>query len=337
MGTPEEARLAMNRHFSSVTPEQFKANVEKFDAEPGTAQGLELATANSDRFDQLTLGQIDPFDEPLDAYWASALTDLSDSERARVDEVARVVQAVCDDFGINLYEPGMHTDPGKHSSVPAPVVRGLDKQKVKTSDLFICLSDFPSTGAGQELVWAEESLVPIVLVIRAKTRISRMVTGIPGFKVELEYNDCDHLAEELGECLLEMRPILVNRKMAFKDYSQNIVGNRVRELRQRQNLTRADLAPLSRLSEEQLEHLEDSNDNVSDPNLTHLRQVAAALNTTVADLVEPNLQARVVGQLLEWARGSKIAARGMHGASQEDMRKGLVTFLLEAAKRINEQ
>lgn len=254
-----------------------------------------------------------PAELPLNAYLASALTGLSDEQMGLVERLSDQIDEVCKSLDIELYEPRKHTDPVKHADVADTEVYDLDKEKVVSSDLIIHLAHFPSTGSGEELDFAHNAMVPIVLVHLSTTRISRMVTGIPGLIVKVGYDSEEDLKPALYQQLLELRPQLVQRKLAFGDYDSNIVGNRIRMLREAQGLTRADLSAASEgrfpISVEMLRQLEESQDRHANPSLIHLREIATLLKTSVAELVEPDLGALFLSEISHWIIGEGTAAR----------------------------
>ncbi len=137
-----------------------------------------------------------------------------------------------------------------------------------------------------------------------------MVTGIPALKLEITYHDLRELKQALWSRLSEIRPILEERKLAFSDFDKNMVGHKVRISREESGLTRADvtlqLAEL--LTAERLRQIEESSDKVANPTLLELRRLAVVLKTTVADLVEPDLDERMVA-LLQEVMLSNVEAR----------------------------
>ena len=143
---------------------------------------------------------------------------------------------------IDLYEPIKSTDPMSHPQVSPEDVYNLDRKRVSRSDLLIHVADYASTGAGEELDIAQSALIPIVLINHGSARVSRMVTGIPAFKLEITYNSLEELEIELRQRLTEIRPILEERKLAFSDFEKNMVGNKVRVLREDAGLTREEVA-----------------------------------------------------------------------------------------------
>ena len=172
----------------------------------------------------------------------------------------------------------------------------IDKEHVLKSDLVIHIADYASTEADEELDFALTALVPVVSIRHGESQTGGMVTGIPGLKVIVNYTDLDELRPELTERLTEIRPVLVERKLSFSDFDKNIVGNRIRVLRQELYLTRNKVASNSGgvLTIERLIQIEENTDRTSNPTLLELRTLSAILKTTVADLVEPDLNERIL-------------------------------------------
>jgi transcriptional regulator with XRE-family HTH domain len=248
----------------------------------------------------------------LTAYLASALTGLTEEQRQLVFQLSDTVALICEDLGIDLYEPRKKTDPVHHADVVDSDVFHIDRERVQSSDLLIHLAHFPSTGAGEELSFAFEALVPIVVVSHSAVRVSRMVTGIPNLIVVITYDEPEELRSVLRERLAEIRPLLVQRKLAFADYDVNIVGERIRQLRMAQGMTREDVAAATRrraeISVDLLTRLEESTDRIANPTLLHLRELADVLKTSVVDLVEPDLEETIFASLSSWV-GDRQAAR----------------------------
>jgi hypothetical protein len=87
----------------------------------------------------------------------------------------------------------------------------------------------------------------------------------------------------------------------------------------------ADSAPL--ITPEFLRQIEESTDNISNPTLLQLRQLAVVLKTTVADVVEPDLGDRVVGFLEDLVVTGRAAAR-FHGIDPKDRNRIVRRILL---------
>src|SRR5664279_648991 len=92
-------------------------------------------------------------------YLASALTGLSGSQRRRLFRISDIIEEVCSANSVDLYQPRFRTDPVHHSSVPDNVVFAKDKANVLSADLLVFIADWPSTGAGQELIFASQALI----------------------------------------------------------------------------------------------------------------------------------------------------------------------------------
>jgi transcriptional regulator with XRE-family HTH domain len=260
----------------------------------------------------------------LDAYLACALTGLSSEQRCLIDYLSEIIDVACREVEINLYQPAKHTDPNKHANISAAEVFKRDKERVVSSDLLIHLCHFPSTGSGEELSFAYDALVPIILIAPGEQTVSRMITGIPSLKMEIRYANPNDLRNLLEERLWEIRPLVEQRRLAIAAFSQNIVGAKIRELRLEGELTRAELADRVGLTVEGLANIEENIDTVSNPSLTVLRLLATALKTTVTELVNPDYAETIISaiQSILNERGPAVAAR-FTGMSDRD-RKALV-------------
>jgi len=233
---------------------------------------------------------------PLRAYLASALTGLTDEQRGVVFEISDRVNQICLENNIDLYEPRKKTDPVHNPEVSDANVFKMDHDRVVTSDVVIHLCHYASTGA-EELGFAYAALVPIINLAPGDQRVSRMITGIPSFKLEIRYAKAEDLNVLLSKRLLEVRPYLEERRVLREQHETNIVGERVRDLRLRAGLTRDELAKRVGLTVESIEHLEENVDATSNPSLMHLRALATALKTTVADLIVPDLNEYILSQI----------------------------------------
>ncbi len=156
---------------------------------------------------------------PLNAYLACALTGLGNDQRMLVNHLSDLANVVCKSVDIDLYEPRKKTDPVHNPDVVPSDVFHIDRERVIASDLVIHLADFPSTGAGEELTFAFDSLVPMIVIAHDSRSVSRMITGIPSLKLEIRYQEPEDLREMLGIRLQEIRPVLEQRKV-------NVTGSR---------------------------------------------------------------------------------------------------------------
>lgn len=324
---PEDAKQRLDEHFGQVSLEEFKDRHERYADRQDSAQPWIVPDTGA-RDAILSHREATPL--RLNAYFATALTSLTQEERDVLFAVADVVVAVSEELGIGVYKPWEATDPVQHPEVAAEVVFSMDRERVLDSDLVIHIADYASTGAGEELDFALAALIPIVLLSRGDAVVSRMVLGIPGLKLRVMYNTLDELRAELREVLGEIRPVLEERKLSFSDFDNNIVGNKVRVIREESYLTREDLASSSMglLTVERLRVIEESGDKVSNPSLLELRALSTFLKTTVADLAEPDLKQRIIVMLNEWLDGRSDARYGM---SRNDRNKIITRLLLRIA------
>src|SRR5882672_137583 len=267
-----------------------------------------------------------PSHVPLSAYLACALTGLNEEQRQLVFQLSDTVSVICSEFDIDVYEPRKKTDPVHHAGVLDADVFRTDRERVLGSDLLIHLCHFPSTGSGQELDFAFTALLPILLVRHADRRTSRMITGIPSLKVELSYREPDELRAELRARLSEIRPLLEERKLAVAQYASNIVGERVQQLRTEQKITREELARATGFDLAGIEQIEENDDRTSNPSLLQLRMIAAALNTTAAELISPDFSELVMSELQSWLDGKQAARTS--GLTPRDQRRLVRRVLL---------
>lgn len=284
------------------------------------------------------LGEVLPLPIPsepvsLTGYLACALTGLDDLQRKYVFQVSDAVAIECQAQGIELYEPRKVTDPNFNSDIQDTKVFEIDRDRVLNSDVLIFLSHFPSVGAGQELDFAYNAMIPIIVVYHSDARVSRMVTGIPGLIVKIPYSEPEQLRELLRNEIETLKPILQMRRLAFNSNDDNIVGNRIRQAREALLLTRAEIERASKgrghITESLLKKWEESTDREFNPSLLQLRELAFLLRTNVATLVEPDMTAvhlSFINSLYD-KMDDKTAARWK--ATSTDDRKRLLTRLIE--------
>ena len=224
----------------------------------------------------------------LSAYLASALTGLTETQRKHVFTVSDMAATVCHELNISLYEPRKVSDPVNDPTIPDEEVFYLDSRRVRRADLLIYLADYPSTGAGQELIFAHEALVPVMIIAHKNAKVSRMVTGIPGQLFHVRYTSTSDLGDRLSRQIQAIRPTLLLRKKILDDYHVNHIGSRIRQLRTMRDMTHQDLARAIKpesLSSRYLQELEGSSDLESNLSYLHLKQIATALHVSVTDLL----------------------------------------------------
>jgi len=319
----------LQKHFDDLTSEEFTARISEDEQDIAATDSLDLPEPRtaSAKSEQLMLFQ-QPAPLRLQAYLACALSGLDDTKRQLMFVLSDMIAQACARYDIDLYEPRKRTDPVHNPDVEDTAVYEIDRDRVLNSDLVIHLCHEPSTGAGEELGFASDALIPIVLISHSSTRVSRMITGMPAYKVHITYDEPEDLRHRLDVLLVSIRPVLESRKVAFSDYRVNMVGERIRRLREDQDLTRSEVATaIPGLTLDALRQIEESSDNVSNPTLIQLRQVATVLKTTVSDLVEPDLMERLFGEMEAWTEG-RVAAR-FHDIPSEDRKRVLRRILLK--------
>jgi transcriptional regulator with XRE-family HTH domain len=326
----------MNEKILSIESAKAALARRKVATQSGTPSGgpdlFSLSLVASGAGTEISVPRASPSPLPLKAYLACALTGLDDVERSNIFAISDLVAEVCAAYGVDLFEPRKHTDPVLHAGVTPFEVYSQDKLHVHEADLLVHLCHHPSTGSGEELEFARAALIPIILVTPTTVKVSRMILGIPSLLLEVNYKDPDDLQTQLGSALLEFRPVIEERKLAFSNYRANVVGQKMIELRQRQGLTRADVANAShKITETRLSEIESSHDLDSNPSLVELREIATILKTTVSELVEPNFAEQVFSQIKAWTEGRQ-AARGY--VSESDQKKMLKALLHRLADNI---
>jgi len=322
-----DVQSRIREHFQTEDPEEIVRQSQSLINFPDRGPGGELVSIASDG---AALAHPRPRAVPLNAYLASALTGLGPTEKALIIHLSDMVNMVCRSVDIELYEPRKKTDPVHHAEVPSTEVFRTDRERVVGSDILIHLCHFPSTGSGEELSFAYEAMVPIVLIIHGDQNVSRMITGIPSLKIEIRYDQPEEMREMLAERLREVRPLLEQSRLAKQEFSENIVGSKVKELRLAAGVSREQLAALLRLDVSEIVHIEENVDTVSNPSLTKLRLIATALKTTVAELVNPDYTESVLAgiQSMLDEKSLESAAARFKGVSRRDQRALMERFLV---------
>lgn len=329
--TPEAA----DKILSSESDEDngiLTANITPgFHAGSSHVDGLQLAIDSvlelpvEVRQDDNSVGLI-PDRIPLNAYLACALTGLDDTKHELMVWLSNSVRSVCEAEGVDLYEPRNHTDPSNNDSYTPEEVFYLDREKVLSSDLLIALTNEPSFGAGQELDFAFNANIPIILLVRTGNKISRMVTGIPGLVAIVEYDEPETLRDQLTKELVGLRPLLQERRIRRSNYSLNVVGDRIRRARESAGLTVEEVASSLGIEASQISRWEQSSDADNNFSLIQLRDIATILNVSLAQLVESSMDNVCLAYFRDILDDQNVAARwGSHSSKD---RKRLLAVLI---------
>lgn len=220
-------------------------------------------------------------------YFASALTGLDESARAKMFAHADLVRDVCDELSVFLYRPADYTDPVKNADVPAERVYAIDRAQIARSDIVILHAGRPSFGAGQELEIAMNAGIAIALLVPVGVTVSRMVRGSYA-RIELVEFSTD---DELRACLRRALGVLLDDLAFLVRVDPAALGRRVHELRERQRLSLETVAKCVGLSAAALQRLEDGEESIENPSILTLRRLADTFRTSVSYLVD-ELQAR---------------------------------------------
>ncbi len=235
---------------------------------------------------------------PLRAYLASALTGLPESRRKDLFEAQDTISLVCKEHGIDLYQPRLTSDPVKHQGLSPPEVYSIDRQRVLESDLLLVMTDEPSFGAGQELEFARNALLPVILLI-------------------------DELRKNLAEALNTLNPIFLQRRLEFGQYDAAVIGANIKKLREENGMTKDQLAQAIGVTQEEISSLEENPDHLSNPALILLRKLSLVFNVSLPELVLSDYTGVVANQLIGLLSStmSPIPMRGQEKMPVGDRRR----------------
>jgi hypothetical protein len=126
--------------------------------------------------DQLTF-EFNDDEGGLRAYVISALTGLSETDYRHVLRITDVVRDCLEGYGFHVHVPKDWTDPNVHGDLAPRTINAVDYDAVLYSDLVVMIADWPTSGGGKELVWAERNGCAILILSPIGSRISRLITG----------------------------------------------------------------------------------------------------------------------------------------------------------------
>jgi len=136
------------------------------------------------------------------AYVAGALMGLPDGETERMKRLYERIAEACKWAEVDAYAPHLHSDPEKNADMSPTEVRTVDNKQIFGRDLLILEATYPSHGGGGEAVEAKHADVPVWLIYRKGTKVSRYLRGNPAIQLELAYEDDDELIQALKLKLL---------------------------------------------------------------------------------------------------------------------------------------
>ena len=216
-------------------------------------------------------------EESMRAYLATALTGLSDEERAEVFRYSEEIARICKRHDVLLYQPRQHTDPVIHAERPASDVYLTDRERVATSDLVIALCTQPSYGVGAENEIAAAAGVPVFYLTKMGFELSKMLSGSLGENRTIEYSDLRDLEQQLSTALLDIHPRLLRKRKGFIGADGKALPARLKDLREPEGLTLEQLATKAGITVGQVKMLENKEEQVSTPTVDQIRKLAGAL------------------------------------------------------------
>jgi transcriptional regulator with XRE-family HTH domain len=226
------------------------------------------------------------------AYFASALTGLSEAQKDGVLADATLARAACEEFQTFLYEPSWYTDPTTNKNLTPDHVYAIDHEQVSQSHFVILHGRHPSFGAGEELEIAAAMGLPVILLAPAGVEVSRMVRGTYARLHEVPFRDSGELTQGLRRVLT----IVVAEVATIKDERHRIrdiimgaestdgFPDRVKRTRTRMGLDQHLVAKLVGISETALRQIEAG--KFTNPSLVIVRRLALVLKTSVSALVD---------------------------------------------------
>lgn len=115
--------------------------------------------------------------EPLGAYVACALTHVSSESHCEMERHCDDVKSTLAELGFDTHLPKDYTDPKRDGDLPPGHVNQVDYDAVLASELLVFLGEYPTTGGGKELVWAERNGASVLVLVPPGMHVSRLVTG----------------------------------------------------------------------------------------------------------------------------------------------------------------
>jgi transcriptional regulator with XRE-family HTH domain len=225
--------------------------------------------------------------EPLHGYVATALTGLDADSRDSIMFASSKIADVAKAYDVYVYQPRKATDPLLHKEIDATAVYQLDRRRVLSADLLIVMANRPSFGVGQELEIAASFSVPTILLLRAGTKVSRMVTGSPAYILdEITYDTPEDLERKFRRVLARHLEKIRRWRNLVRVPSGVNVGNALASLRLAKGYTSAaELAESLGLSPRLLQGIESGDyQNIS---FHILDLVAKSLGATLTELIQP--------------------------------------------------
>ncbi|HEX8198075.1 MAG TPA: restriction endonuclease [Pyrinomonadaceae bacterium] len=130
-------------------------------------------------------------------YYSFGATGLTTLEHSVFFEQERMVQDVCDNLGITLFNPLKFTIPHDEPSPTPEIIYEISKKQIKESDVVILNCSYPSYWVGQTLEIASIFNIPAVLIAPNYIAIPRTIRGSQTLKYEIQFNSLEELKADL--------------------------------------------------------------------------------------------------------------------------------------------
>jgi hypothetical protein len=133
------------------------------------------------------------------AYICGALTELPIEVQIPTKRFYSRLGDVCGNvLGHRAFVPHEHYDPIANASfTPQEVFDAESLQIEENTNFLIIVAIAPSWGGGIEAFMAKTKKVPIILLIPAGRKVSRLLRGLPNIYTMIEYTNEDDACEQL--------------------------------------------------------------------------------------------------------------------------------------------
>lgn len=220
------------------------------------------------------------------AYIASPLTGLDGDAKVDLERKLTVLKRICSDYNIEAYIPGQFTDPDRNPDIKPYIVYQTDRDKVRSSDLFVLLALKPSFGAGQEVEIAYNSLIPMIIIHPQDSRLSRMVEGVPTkLKYIMSFEDENSLEGEFKKGIALLKPHIERRQLELANKNHTIIGETISSLRDQKGLKLEELASELGISEDEIRFIESGSNFAVNPSFALVSKIAEVLRVDPAEIL----------------------------------------------------
>jgi len=269
--------------------------------EPGAEKYLPSAEILAKLFGALghklsdIISESDRIGEEIYGYLATPLTGLTEAQnRSLRNAVHQIKEIAADpmfaDRPFEIYWPGDHTHPTDNPDIPAKQVYITDRTRAASHDFLIMLCANPSYGVGQENEIATQAGVPILRLVPATPRLSRMMLGSFARATDIEFSGSlergIHFDHEAVRCALdEVRREHFRTHAMYQGLNGEDFGERLRALIGTRGLGHALFAQDLGISLSYLQSLMAEAFVVSNPSIRLLKRIAHRLNERVSYLI----------------------------------------------------